>query len=270
MTDERRYSEDELRAIFARAARRQDEADRAEAASTGQLTLAELQEIGAASGIDPAHVAAAAGELAAGPPEAVPTFLGAPTEVERTRLLPGPVSDEAWARMVAEVRRTFGADGSAGQIGPIREWTAIEGRRRSVAMRLALEPTGGGTRVMLRQSVRRTAKGLTTAAALYAAVALLFLALATAGVDPAFRIVGMVMAGLALAVAGGARGWLGYWGPRQEQRFDGVLDRLELIARDDTPAAEAQAVASTGRLGLDALPDVDEPAGSASRRRTRS
>src|SRR5690606_34000637 len=69
MPADRRYTEAELHAIFERAAKRQEEARRAEAASHGGLTLAELQEIGEASGIDPAHVAAAAAELSAPKPE---------------------------------------------------------------------------------------------------------------------------------------------------------------------------------------------------------
>ena len=93
MNDERRYSEAELHAIFERAAKRQEEARHAEAASRGQLTLAELQEIGEASGIDPAHVAAAARELAS-PVPAEKRVLGFPAEVRRTRLITGPVTDE--------------------------------------------------------------------------------------------------------------------------------------------------------------------------------
>ncbi len=67
MTDEQRYSEAELHAIFGRAAKRREEAYRAEA---------------------PATVAATARELIVEPPKVVPTFLGALPEAEKET---GPV-----------------------------------------------------------------------------------------------------------------------------------------------------------------------------------
>ncbi|MEM1042703.1 MAG: hypothetical protein AAGI91_08750 [Bacteroidota bacterium] len=279
MTDERRYSQDELHAIFERAAKRQEEAQRAEAASRDQLTLAELQEIGAASGIDPAHVAAAARELVAAPPRDVPTFLGAPTEVERTRILPGPVSDEAWAQMVAEVRRTFDDDGSIGQIGEMREWTAVKrtSSNTGTAMRLTLEPTGEGTtRATLRKSVRETAKGFGIAAGVSAATAIMFFVLFVAGDNPDLWVPAAMMVSMALGFAGVTRGWLGYWNGKQTEEFDGVLDRLELVARSAAPAtisAPSEAnreKAPAARIDLDALPDASDAAGTTERTRTRS
>jgi hypothetical protein len=276
MTDDRRYSEAELHAIFERAAKRQEEAQRAEAASRGALTLAELQEIGAASGIDPAHVAAAAAELSVPPRDDVHTFLGAPTEVERTRVIPSDVSDEEWARIVAEVRRTFDDDGSIGQIGQMREWTAVKrtSNNAGTAMRLTLEPAeGGGTRATLRQSARETAKTIGIVTAVHGAMALLFLALGFAA-DPELFVAAVLMGGVALALVGGVRGWLGYWGPKQEDRFDGVLDRIELIARTTEPEPERAAAtpdaSHAAPLGLDTLPEEDERTGTPERRRTRS
>lgn len=286
MNDERRYSEAELRAIFERAAKRQEEASRAEAASRGHLTLRELQEIGGASGIDPAHIAAAAAELAvAAPAKPTHTFLGAPTEVERTRVFPGPISDEAWARMVAEVRRTFDDDGSIGQIGQMREWTAVKRvtNHSGTAMRLALEPLGDGrTRATLRQSVREATRGFTIAASIQGAMSLLFFALGFAA-DPELFIAALLMGGMALAFAAGTRGWLGYWSGRQEEKFDGVLDRLDLIARDTAtarPRTASPVTASSAdmtpprdtepRLDLDALPDAEEDTTPSGRTRTRS
>lgn len=289
MNDERRYSEAELHAIFERAAERQEEARRAEAASRGALTLAELQEIGAASGIDPAHVAAAAAELHRAPPDDVDTFLGAPTEVEVTRLLPGGVSDEAWAQMVAEVRRTFDEDGSIGQIGRMREWTASArpaGNNGETTMRLTLEPiAGGGTRATLRQSVREVTKGFGIAAAINGVIGVLFAVLLVFGATPELWIPAVILCGMAFAFAGVTRGWLGHWAPKQEEKFDGVLDRLELIARDASPAGSHAATAadagadvpraSSGadperRLDLDRLPDELDGTRASERRRTRS
>ena len=280
MNDERRYSEAELHAIFERAAKRQEEAQRAEAASRGALTLAELQEIGAASGIDPAHVAAAAAELNTMPPKDVHTFLGAPTEVERSRVMSSDVSDEEWARIVAEVRRTFDDDGSIGQIGQMREWTALKRTTNNTgtAMRLTLEPTGdGGTRATLRQSARETARGATIAAAVTTAMTLCFALIGLLAAEPDMWIAVGMVAAVGLVLAGGTRAWLTYWGPRQGEKFDAVLDRIELIARTAEPEAARATETTTStedpterRLDLDTLPDETEGTASSERRRTKS
>ena len=278
MTTERRYSEVELHAIFERAAKRQEEAQRAEAASRGALTLAELQEIGAASGIDPAHVAAAAAELNTSPPKDVHTFLGAPTEVERRRVIPSHVSDDEWARMVAEIRRTFDDDGSIGQIGPMREWTAVKRTTNSTgtAMRLTLEPAEtGGTRLTLRKSVRETTRGFGIASIINGAMGAFFAILALAGTDPEIWIPAVMLIAMAFAFAGVTRAWLGYWGTKQEDTFDSLLDRLELIARTTEPETpRAPETASPDRtahqIDLDALPDAEEDTPPSERTRTRS
>src|SRR5690606_38603374 len=161
MSTERRYTEEEMRAVFARAAERQRRAE--ETGQAAGLSLAEMQEVAAAAGIDPTHVAAAVAEMAAAP-EPRRTLLGAPVEVTRVRHLPAPVSDEAWARIVGELRRAFNDDGIAGQLGRIREWSAVgRAHRRDVTTRLALEPDGDGARATLRRSTRDVALGLSIA-----------------------------------------------------------------------------------------------------------
>ena len=162
----------------------------------------------------------------------------------------------------------------------------MDGRRaRRPARRddAAVEPVEGGrSRVTVRQSVREQAQGLGIGAAINGAVGLVFLTLAVLGVDPAFWGVGALLGGFALAFAGITRGWLEYWGPRQEAKFDALLDRIDRIARDEADAAprvEAPAeLAQEKRIDLDSLPArpepveedlTDEPA-PAPRRRTRS
>jgi hypothetical protein len=275
MSSDRRYTEAEVRAIFERAAARQESVQRAEDAAGPGLTLEELQEIGAAAGIAPAHVAAAAAEVGLARPAPPPLLLGMPVEIEHTRVLPGPVSDDVWARMVAELRRAFRDDGAAGQIGPVREWTAVgRGLRRDVATRLTVEPDGGRTRVTLRQSTREVARVLTLSGAITAAVAILCAVLAVLGVDPAETwAAAAITAVLAAAFLGGTRAGMRLWARRQEQQFDAVLDRIELVARGASPES---AVAWAGpdalenppapRLDLDALPDAEPGASGAARR----
>ncbi len=275
MNDERRYSQAELRAIFERAAERQEAASRAEAASAGELTLGELQEIGAASGIDPAHIAAAVRELAM-PTPVTKGVLGYPTEVRRTRFVPHAISDEAWEQMVAELRRTFHQPGMAGGVGRVREWTTQARRRHGAAVHVMLEPEAGGTRITVEQSLRGSSLGFIIAGGAYAVMALLFgIFLATGIFESSDAFVPVMFAALAVVMFGGSRLGFGLYADRQEKRFEHALDRLDLIARDaeTTPAAALSAPAApqeSGRIDLDSLPENEDEQARSGRSRTRS
>jgi len=281
MSDEpgRRYSEAEMQAIMARAAKRQARSRAAEAERAGGFSLAELEQIAAAAGIDPDHVVAAVGEVGA-PPERGATVLGARVVVERVRRLPGPVSDEMWAQMVGELRRAFGEDGVAGQLGRVREWSAVgRGARRDLTTKLSLEPDGDGTRVTLRQSIRDVTFAFHLAGGLTGVMAVLFGTLFVAGVDPEMIIPTLLLVGMAVLFLGGTQVGARIWARRQEEKFEGVLDRMELVARSSTGGADVQTAARTeaGLVGERAaatapapriaLDDADMPDASEEARR---
>ncbi len=122
MPDQIRYDEEAITEIFRQAAEAQTEAQN-KAGSAGGLTLEELQEIGAEAGLSPEFVARAATNMAREiqePP--LPTFMGLDIGVRRSVALPGPMSDEEWALLVADLRQTFGARGKIQQAGELREW----------------------------------------------------------------------------------------------------------------------------------------------------
>lgn len=271
---QRRFSEAEMRAIFARAAERQQTARRVEEAGRAGLTLEELQQVAAGAGIDPAHVAAAAREVAAGePPAARETLLGMPVLVRRSRPLPGPVTDAAWEPMVAALRREFGGPGVAGQAGRLREWTTAAGGRHSgAAVRVSLEPEGAGSRLTVEQQLRNTALPLTAVAGVYGAIALFFVLMAAGPMEEGALLLVALFAALAVLMFGATQAGLRLHARRQERRFEAVLDRLELIARDAAPAPEhaaAPVAAPSPRLALDDMaPEEEAPA--ARRSRTRS
>ncbi len=276
MSDERRYSEAELRAIIERAAKRQESARRAQDASEDGLTLAELQQIGAASGIDPDHIASAASELAHATPAAQPaTLAGMPTALRQSRFIPAEVSDEAWARIVAELRSTFDASGVAGEVGRTREWTTQVRRKTGGAVHVVLEPVEGGTHVTVEQSWRGSVWTFTGVSGVYAFVALLLSALALGGVlDSGEAFIPVMFAVFALVMFGGSQIGTRLYARRQDERFERALDRIELIARGAAPETAApHAVAERetgGRIDLDVLPDEAEAEPPITRRRTRS
>lgn len=283
----RRYSDDEVRAIFERAARRQEAARSTEDAGGAGLTLEELQEIGAASGIDPAFVAAAAHEVSAGMPPAAgrETLLGMPVVIRRERHLRAPVTDAVWEQMVAALRRQFDNAGIAGEVGRQREWTtAPTGRRNSVPVRVAVEPEGDGTRVVVEQTLRRSALPFVLVGGAYSFVAALFGVLFVAGAlgsDGAFAPV--MFAAMALLMLGGAQVGFRLFARHQEARFEQALDRLELIAREGASEAAPEAApaalpearpqldpGSSPGQALDSLPAPEQEPEPARRTRTRA
>ena len=259
---ERRYTEADARRIFAAVAERQ----KAVAPGDDGLTLAELQEVARASGLDPSLVAAVAAEGAT--PEAsgeVRRVMGVPAEVRRVRVLPGPVSDAAWERIVADLRATFKTPGNPSQIGRVREWTG--GDAYGSAFRVALEPLAEGTRVVVEQTQERQAKqGLVVSGVFAAIAALLGVVILVSGAEP--DLWGAVLTfGLFAALAFGGT-WVGLrsWASRNGVNSDALLDRIDLAARNAAPLAPE---AAAPRLDLDVLPDAPEADHASGEPRTR-
>jgi len=124
----RRYSEEEIQAIFRRATERQE--------TVGSnnphrgLTLEELKEIGAESGIDPAHIEGAASDLERGAlqnqsPTGVERFYGMPASIHAERVLPGTMDDDTWDEAVEVLQSVFKTRGHDQTVGPLREWSAF-------------------------------------------------------------------------------------------------------------------------------------------------
>ncbi|MEP0548591.1 MAG: hypothetical protein ABJF88_16770 [Rhodothermales bacterium] len=277
MSTGRRYTEHEIHALFERAAERQEQARRAEAASEGGLTLDELQRIGRETGIAPEHIAEAAVELAAaGPTRPAGKMLGMPVEVRRARAVAAPVTDEAWEQMVTDLRKTFKQPGVAGRVGRVREWATTTEENR-MPVRVSVTPEDGGAHVTIEQSMRSSALGLTAASATFALVALLFGVLFAVGdFEPGVMLLPAMFAAFALLMFGGSRFGFGTYANRQAERFEHALDRIDLIARDAAPAAERSAVPTEAeperapRLGLDDLPEADAESSRPGRSRTHS
>lgn len=232
---ERRFTDDEARAIIERAARTQHALEvRDDARGASGLSLAELQEVARAAGLDPRHVAAAAASLeidGATPP--VDRF-GVPTRLRITRVVPA-VSDPAWELMVAALRAEFGTAGSAGQVGRMREWTgqtkASSGLQDEVHVVAA--PHAGGVALTIEQAdTRRRGRDMLVAAGTTGGMGVLFLAMGLVpGAPIALAVLGGAVAGIGGLFGVGGVVHARRWATGQERRFHAVLDRLEVIAR---------------------------------------
>lgn len=148
MTD-RRFSEDEVAAIFKEATEAQPAAQ-CQLPSGEGLTLAEIQEIGKQVGIAPELVIRAAASLAAAGTEDSRTLLGLTVGVGRTIELDRTLTDDEWERLVVDLRETFDARGTMTRDGSLRQWT-------NGSLQVLLEPTASGQRIRLR-TVKESAR----------------------------------------------------------------------------------------------------------------
>lgn len=247
----RTYSEAEAQKVFARVAERQRTAGPAAAG----LSLADLEEAARAAGLDPTLVAAAAAEIDTPAPNR--GLFGAPVETVRHRVVRGRVSDDAWEAIVGAARAEFGRTGTAGQVGRTREWTVATGTGNAQAVtRVALEPLGADTRIVVTRSSRDVALGFTIAGSITAAMSVLFATLFAFGVDPEMWVPAVILAALSTVFLGGTQVGLRAWHRRQNVRVDALLDRLELVVRDAVQVAPAALPGSPA-----SAPDVPAPSG---------
>jgi hypothetical protein len=139
---DRRYTDQEIEAIFARATEVQSATPR-QLPSTEGMSLVELQSIGREAGIAPELVAEAARALDQEHTPPTKTLLGLPVAVAHTVELGRRLSDDEWEQLVVRCRETFDARGRVTAEGSFRQWT-------NGNLQVLLEPSGDGHRVRFR------------------------------------------------------------------------------------------------------------------------
>ncbi len=151
MSNERRYRDDEVAAIFKSAATNPGTERRTITGERG-LTLPELTAIGREVGIAPDRIEQAAAALdRRGVAARKGTFLGMTVAVGRTAALPRAPTDREWGILVSELRETFGARGTERSGGEVRQWA-------NGNLHAFVEPTDAGHR--LRMGTRKGDAGI--------------------------------------------------------------------------------------------------------------
>lgn len=266
MSDEHRFSDQEIAAIFEQAAEAQETAQAGLSHGEG-LTLEELQKIGVEAGISPEFIARASDSIlrtGSAPPVATPLrSLGFPLTVERTVDLPGPLSDEDWDLLVTDLRETFRASGEVRQDGSLRQW-------RNGNLHAHVEPTKTGHRLRLWTRKGNATSGLIGGfASIAMGLMLLIIQIATGdiSVNPESLFVGM-LAAAGFGMIGVTRFTLKRWSVERAEQMEAIASRT--IERMTAQAEEAvpEPVASP-RLDLDSLPDVEDSVHEGERGRTR-
>jgi hypothetical protein len=223
---ERRYSDEEVSAIFARATETQHEAPRQSPPGPGEgTTLAELQDIGREAGIDPEAVARAARSLDTAPTIRQPPparYLGMPIGVAHVVELPYRMTEPEWERLVVDLRETFDAPGRVRSDGTFRQWS-------NGNLQVLVEPSGDGQRVRFR-TMKGSSRSMMTVGATFLAIALVMIVMGlltfggplgpgAPGNAGTFALVGAILFGVGAAQ-------LPSWVKLRKSQMEEIGDRL--------------------------------------------
>jgi hypothetical protein len=261
-----RYSADEARRIFERAARRQHAAP----AEDG-LTLDEWTEAARSAGLDPALVRAEAASERVGDGHRA-TWHGVPVGIRRSRLLPDRISDREWERVVDLVRAEFKLGGTAQQIGTRREWATGTATSSTSSMTSAytvtVEQRPDGDLVTVEAPNTHQMMGYVFAGT----IGFVALMLGTMGafLGPAEKVGNVVLAVSWITLAALALYavmWMAARGSarRTPARFEALLDRIDLASRAEPAPASLEPVPSgAGRIDPVHLDTEADGSGSTS------
>lgn len=217
---ERRYSEEEVAAIFERAAQSQQSVPKQRAMNEG-MTLAQLQDIGREVGIPAELVAEAAHSLTivnARPMER--KLLGLPIGVGRTVELPRRITDEEWERLVVDLRETFDARGRVRAEGTLRSWN-------NGNLQALIEPTATSHRLRLRTLNAQARTYMATGVALLlGGWATIAIKVVGEGAQPDLltKMAILLTAGVGMIAFGALR--LPSWARLRKQQMEDVANRL--------------------------------------------
>ncbi|NNM31413.1 MAG: hypothetical protein HKO53_00010 [Gemmatimonadetes bacterium] len=208
MTEDRRYGEEEVAAIFELATRTDEPGNRPtpEGGDPARgMTLAELQEIGAEVGIAPERIAQGARALThrSTEPEVRRTLLGFPISVGGEVDLPRPLTEAEWDRLVSEIRTHFNAHGKLDQSGTLRSW-------RNGNLRVELAPTEEGQKIRM-QTLRQQSQMFVRMGGVFGGVgvALGIASIIGGGLDPDLWTFGALGGGFLAAGLAPLRTWAG-------------------------------------------------------------
>lgn len=277
---ERIYTEEEVAALIERTVELQAQAGRRAEAGPG-LTLSELEAVAAEAGLNPALLRQAADEMNAPQRRPLAPHVGtSATHIYVERQVPGPLTDDAWEDVVAELRHRYDTDlgammGRPGygrsaveQIGRTVEWkhTSMSG----IETRVLIRPRGDRLHLRLSQ---RVGWGSSIAEAATYGAGMAGLAAFFAG---AIGKSGLLAVGVLLAVLAAAIPSILYldraWRRKKHRELEALAEHIAaLAAAPDAAPARAAAPDAAPRLDPSLL-DADEaatPDRTAPRHRTR-
>jgi len=237
MSSEHRYSEEEIAEIFRTASENQAAGGNAGSANAG-LTLSELKQIGSETGISADQIAHAAAQLRLekkAEPESI--LLGLPVSASHQVEFEGPLSDDDWNRLVAQMRIAFRASGKTHNEGEFRSW-------RNGKLQISVEPTSNGHRFQM-STYKTSAKAalLGTAAGGIVATTLLVAAMLFGQMDVRDMVILGLFAGVSLGAFSINFLTLRRWAALRKSQMVSLAERAAQFAEryKSPPALEAKA-----------------------------
>jgi hypothetical protein len=216
---ERRYTDEEVAAIFERASEMEHTPVPVATAAEG-VTLKALQDIGREVGITPESIATAALSLDQVGRPTSRAFMGFPIGVGRTVEFTKPLSDSDWEHLVGDLRETFQARGRIQYDGSFRQWT-------NGNLQALVEPTPTGHRLRL-QTVNGSSRTLMSGGLVSAGMAtagLIAEAVVRGLTDRSLAGMGFLLViGVGIFAFGALR--LPGWARLRRTQIDGVIARL--------------------------------------------
>jgi hypothetical protein len=144
-----RFSEEEVQQVLRRAAELQQQDSRVPT-DVRALSLAELEQIAADSGIDVQQIHRAILELEGRRHRAGSVLLGAPARVHLERVVKGESPRGAFEPLVSEMNRALETAGQVSTLGGTLTWSAPN--TSSGPVDVTISPIEGGTRIELNAS----------------------------------------------------------------------------------------------------------------------
>tara|TARA_R110002096_G_scaffold435983_1_gene664824 strand:- start:1458 stop:2267 length:810 start_codon:yes stop_codon:yes gene_type:complete len=228
MNNDKLYSQKEIKALLQKATELQKE-------NIGQtedgLTLEELEQIAADSGIDPMYIREAISRQNSGIPESSGFhLLGAPLSLEVGREVPYEMSMDDWELVVQEARRTFNKSGGTVQhLGKSFEWMSPD--HKFIHASLTATPLKNKTRFYVSSHYGKIAFF-----AYYFPFVLLIMGLGiflgSASLPPLINIA--IAVASITSVFAGSRYFFGKWVQSRKKKMDDMITRFgKLIGLDD-------------------------------------
>lgn len=214
MPEERRYTDDEVAKVLARAV--QPVATRnLPAMSEGGVTLGELEAIASEAGIDPARVRSAALSLGDRTESGDRTLLFGPrTTHVFDRVIDGEVPRERMSDLVGIIRRRLRMKGKIEEVGDWLEWTSD-----GTTIHLTVKPEAGKTKIQFMGDARPKLIGSFAPMGLATLISIVSLG------DAGTLTVGLA-AGIVASAYAVARGIWEVVGDRAGAKYEHMVDQL--------------------------------------------
>ena len=267
---ERTYTKEEIEALLERAA----ELHAQEAKSTNDkpgLTLSEIEDVAAESGIDPLLVRQAATEMSGAPrASSLKTRETTATHNVVERIIPGTLKPEAWEDIVLDLRNRYDSafgkmmgaqDSTTEQIGRSVQWRHMS--TSGIETNVLIRPRGDKLHLILRQ---RVGWGGSIAESITYGTTLAFLAGIFSGGPTSNGMLGVIVALATLAASIPLIYWADQaWRKKMHRDLDSLADNISniLILSQTDAASDSEAIPleeyAAGRIDESLFEDDETP-----------